>query len=81
MVHHRQFTTAFFEVLRDFKYVLFNYDLLLNDKEKDEVTHEFLLDKKEVTPLLNKVKAIDNVKHVKLSSNCLLYTSPSPRDS
>ena len=69
MVHHRQFTTAFFEVLRDFKYVLFNYDLLLNDKEKDEVTHEFLLDKKEVTPLLNKVKAIDNVKHIKLSSN------------
>ena len=69
MADRKQFTEKLFELLRDFKYVLFNYDLLLARKAKEDMSLEFLLDKNEVSPLLNKLKQLDTVLHIKLSSN------------
>ena len=69
MADRKSFTKKLFEQLRDFKYVLFNYDLHLTRKEKEDVALEFLLDKNDVTPLLNQLKQIDSVHHIKLSSN------------
>ncbi len=69
MANRKLFTDQLFHLLSDFKYLLFNYDFPLAHKEKDELTLEFLLDKKEMTTLLNKLKNFDQIQHIKLSSN------------
>lgn len=69
MANRRRFTNELFESLTNYKYVLFNYDLLFKRRDRDDVAHEFLLDQKEVTPLLNTLKQNEEVLHIKLSSN------------
>ncbi|MFK7807826.1 MAG: hypothetical protein AB8F74_08530 [Saprospiraceae bacterium] len=70
MADRKRFTDRLFELLKNYKYVLFNYDLLFNRKEKEDLALEFLLDQKEVTPLLNQLKQEDHdVQHIKLSSS------------
>ncbi|MFT5802751.1 MAG: hypothetical protein ACI956_002572, partial [Nonlabens sp.] len=69
MANRRHFTNRLFELLKNYKYILFNYDLLFSRKDKDDLALEFLLDHNEVTPLLNQLKQEDEVLHIKLSSN------------
>lgn len=69
MANRRRFTNKLFELLRNYKYVLFNYEMVFNRKEKEDLTFEFLIDNKEVTPLLSQLKEEEEVLHIKLSSN------------
>ena len=69
MADRKLFNKQLFELLLDFKYVLFNYDLLLARRVKEDMSLEFLLDKRDVSSLLNQLKQLDTVLHIKLSSN------------
>jgi len=69
MANRRRFTNRLFELLRNYKYIFFNYDLLFNRKDKEELGLEFLIDQNEVTPLLNELKQEEEILHIKLSSN------------
>jgi hypothetical protein len=69
MANRRRFTTLLFEQLNNYKYVLFNYDLLLSGKEKEDVALEFLIQQSDLNPLLNQMKQDEEVLHIKLSSN------------
>ena len=69
MTYRKLFTEKLLELLSEYKYALFNYDLSLGRKEKEELGLEFLMAKKDITPLLNQLKNVDAVQHIKLSSN------------
>jgi len=69
MADRTLFNNRLFELLNEYDYVLFNYDVNDFRKVRGELTFEFLLRRDDVSGLLIGLKQVASIRNIKVSSN------------